>query len=385
MKSTVLICFAIVLSSGACAQDRRVADVSPNTPSPNATATGVKPVDKAGLSEPLKLTVPRATHAAVLLADGRVLVVGGFETAGTQEIPIASAEIYAPKDGAFHAIQSMKQARSGATATRLQDGTVLITGGWGADGRLASAELFDPNTNTFRQIAPLHRPRASHTATLLNNGDVMIVGGDSARRTLNLDIEVFNPKSKQFAIAGRLKHGRAAHTATLLKSGEVLVTGGGDLADAIEKSAEVISPETGASRVVGEMQVVRHKHSAQLLPDGSVLIVGGSDRRDWTGKYATAEIYAPQAERFEPLIKLQNERFKLSDAVGVFADGTVLIAGGSRTLERFDPKDKKSRAAGSFEKAFYYQTLTILQDGRALIIGGYDDRIKPAQSAWIFN
>jgi hypothetical protein len=94
------------------------------------------------------LTVARIYQTATLLADGRVLVAGGGGDY-TNRLFLASAEIFDPKTGTFSATGPMTEARTYHGATLLADGRVLVTGGFGALAPLASAEIFDPKTGTF--------------------------------------------------------------------------------------------------------------------------------------------------------------------------------------------------------------------------------------------
>jgi hypothetical protein len=84
----------------------------------------------------------------------------------------------------------METAREAHTATLRNDGTVLVTGGailvsvfcgnncsTLAPVSLLFAELFDPTTKTFTGTADLGTARFSHTATLLNDGSVLVTGG----------------------------------------------------------------------------------------------------------------------------------------------------------------------------------------------------------------
>jgi len=48
----------------------------------------------------------------------------------------------------------MTTARSAHSATRLADGRILVAGGWSGSVLLASAEIFDPKTGTFGPAGP---------------------------------------------------------------------------------------------------------------------------------------------------------------------------------------------------------------------------------------
>src|SRR5438093_3690208 len=87
------------------------------------------------------LVVPRTGHAATVLADGRVLITGGRDNAGTI---VATAEVFDPADQTSTAIGVLNTPRIDHTATLLADGRVLIAGGTSASGAITSAEIFDP-------------------------------------------------------------------------------------------------------------------------------------------------------------------------------------------------------------------------------------------------
>ena len=116
-----------------------------------------------------------------LLADGRVFVVGGKEQGPPPSnlALVANARLFDPATSAFSATGALSSPRVGATATRLQDGRVLVFGGEGATGWPDRGELYDPRTGQFAATVSAGSGRAGHTATLLPNGKVLIAGGQS--------------------------------------------------------------------------------------------------------------------------------------------------------------------------------------------------------------
>jgi hypothetical protein len=132
----------------------------------------------------------RNLHAASLLMNGTVLISGGAEMSTTGEC-LASATLYDPASGSFAATGDMSKCRYSHTSTLLADGTVLIAGGDTEDckpiaggiqcyphsGALFSAELYDPVIGGFSASGDVTTPRYEHTATLLNDGRVLITGG----------------------------------------------------------------------------------------------------------------------------------------------------------------------------------------------------------------
>ena len=98
----------------------------------------------------------RGQHTATRLPDGRVLVVGGLKEGYLMGafvfsgVGIASAEVYDPSSDAWSPVESMSQNRAYHAAVLLDDDRVLVIGGTGdAALVLDSTELFDPSTETW--------------------------------------------------------------------------------------------------------------------------------------------------------------------------------------------------------------------------------------------
>jgi hypothetical protein len=113
---------------------------------------------------------------STLLLDGRVLFTGGNDIGGSDN----SVELYDPATGTF-ANTRMSTARDGHTSTLLSDGTVLVAAGSPIASAqyhpTATAEIYDPTIGGFYGTANMTTARSDHTATLLNSGQVLLTGG----------------------------------------------------------------------------------------------------------------------------------------------------------------------------------------------------------------
>jgi len=212
---------------------------------PLATAELFDPANGSFSTTAGPMRSARLFNSATLLPDGRILVAGGISQPFdffSSINGVASAELFDPATGLFSATTSdMTSARFGHTATLLSTGKILIAGGSvkvGGNTSLATAEIFDPATETFAATGSMVMSRTFHTATPLNDGTVLVTGGDP-NNIMNVggisvgwapgplaSVELFDPASGTFTETGGLVAARENHTATLLIDGTVLVTGG---------------------------------------------------------------------------------------------------------------------------------------------------------------
>jgi deoxycytidylate deaminase len=265
-----------------------------------------------------KMTVPRQGHTATLLQNGLVLIVGGYN--GTY---LSSAELYNPATGVFTQLSSaLTTARAYHTATLQFDGQVLIAGGF-SGSYLNSLEVFNPTTRTFTQLSPtLSSVRAYHSATLLSDGRILFAGGYDGTNYLNTAM-IYDPTGLSIQpLASTMTASRENHTGTLLPNGKVLIAGGFN--GSALATAEIFDPATGSfTALSSQMTAARQQHTATLLGNGKVMIAGGGS----SNPLATAELYDPSSQTFSAIPSPMTVARQVHTAT-LLADGRVFLAGG---------------------------------------------------------
>jgi hypothetical protein len=155
------------------------------------------------------MLVARNYHAAVLLPNGTVLVTGG--TSGSAGVSHTSAEIYDPTADAFgEDTITMTSRHSRHAAVLLADGTVLVAGDFSDVGLPGGAsEVFVPydgETGTpafFIPRDPMPTPRSHFSAVRLANGTVLLAGGASGFPGVPATLaELYNPSAARVTPAG---------------------------------------------------------------------------------------------------------------------------------------------------------------------------------------
>jgi hypothetical protein len=257
--------------------------------------------------EAASTAIERFLPTATLLPDGSVLVVGGAKGSSTGWQPVLETEIWNPTVPQVWSFtrHPLNFARWQHAATLLQDGKVLVVGGEGVGGTLSSSEIFDPATQEWTAAGNLNKPKTLGTATLLSDGRVLFVGGVVPLIPPLISAEVFDQsRLPAWTPAEDLRSGsRVNHTATLLSDGTVLVAGGATVNDQLTplKSCEIFDPVTGHWADTGNMNEPRKGHTATLLrrgdAPGTVMVVGGgfelrADQKPWTN-LQTSEFFNP--------------------------------------------------------------------------------------------
>ncbi len=336
-----------------------------------------------------EMTVARSDHASVLLPDGRVLVTGGTDSVNV----LKSSELFNPADKTWTASADMKTARRGHSATLLDNGKVLVTGGFDGKTALFTAEVYDPAANTWTATTgPMTTSRRFHSATLLNDGKVLIAGG-VVGPLITTDpkiTELYNPMTGLFTYYTTdlaLPDARQGHTATKLSAGCaadscVLFVGNSGVNSASTKilNYNSTSPLSSTwSSPAQEMTYLRYNHSTVVLGDNKVLVTGGFGTK--SGTSTSVEIYDPVTNKWTDLST--NSSMSTSRALHTstkLQDGRVLVVGGYdgskalTTIEIFDPSNSTWTAPSAskvLNTARAMHTSTLLSSGDVLILGTY--------------
>ncbi len=379
---------------------------------PSQSAMATVTVVASGFQPTGSMATARTEHTATLLPNGKVLVAGGCEgdfQTGCIPNTTAPAELFDPATGSFIQTSSLEVARDSHTATLLPNGKVLLAGGSTGPPTLTSlrdtstAELYDPAIGSFTLTGSLIAARERHTATLLPNGKVLVAGGFGDSGAALATAELYDPGSGLFTPTGNMSSPRASHKATLLPNGRVLVVGGYIQNPPVPTStAELYDPNTGVFTPTGMMTDARAFYTATLLPDGKVLVAGGRDNQ--SDSLQTVERFDPVTGSFVILGSMQTARD--SHTATLLANGLILIAGGFESFsaadpsscascpdvtltlaaaELFEPASGNSAATGSLGTARTKHTATPLENGKVLIVGGFDSSGSTLASAEIYQ
>ncbi len=282
-----------------------------------------------------------ARYAAVAapLQDGRVLVAGGYYDDSGGDHYLASAEVFNPATNSFSSagVGPMGTLRRGAVAAPLPDGRVLVAGGSyndGVDHDLASAEVFNPATDDFTPVGAMGTPRVRAAAAPLPGGRVLVAGGNDGATRLS-SAEVFNPATNAFTPVADMGTDRARAAASPLPDGRVLIAGGTNGAPL--SSAAVFDPATNSfsSAGLGAMSTARQAPVAAPLPDGRVLVSGGVFVEGVGGYQASAEVFNPATSSFSSAGIGAMGTARTGAVAAPLPDGRVLVAGGYDGSTRF--------------------------------------------------
>ena len=339
--------------------------------------------------------VARQGHSLSPLADGRALVVGGDEPdSGGNLTPLDSLEIFNPTNQAFESAGTLQHARSTHTATVLADGRILILGGYDETETVRNTgEIFDPDTGTVTPIAPMSEPRTQHTTTLLSDGRVFVAGGAglfdvddvlSSLATATDTTEVYDPTTNSWSSGPDLDKPTIGHAASLLQDGQVLISGGVDVSivfglpiPSLPATCYRYDPGSNSFVATADLPEARTYHGQTVLNSGNALVVGGASGDLVLLQFntlATTYLYDPVANSWSQASDLNNARAYpnlIRDGISTYILGglsTVDISTGSG-----DPEvviERTGQTAGNF--TILGSMILPREVGRSVLVEGGD-------------
>ena len=295
------------------------------------------------------MTTGRVLHLAVLLNDGRTLLIGGADALGAVT---ASCEIYNPSTNTFTATGNLLTGRVLHAAARLPDGRVMTAGGTSTvadtttaiSNTLNSVEIYNPATGTWSSGPAIGGRRLAPALTLLSTGRVMVSGGIDVGLFFGIPIsavstsavQLYNPATNTWSAGAAMPGGRAGHqyNQVTLADNRVLMTGGINLTSLLNaatagatNSASIYNPSTN-TWLATTMAQPRFVHTATRLSNGSIAVCGGSQGTLTTPTaIADAELFNPVTNTWSSLPPLQSAR--TSHVAKLQPDGLLVLIGGT--------------------------------------------------------
>jgi hypothetical protein len=286
------------------------------------------------------------------LADGRVIVAGGYGVTTTGNQGLTDTNVFDPATQSWSRLASMNVPRWYPDLVELSDGRYVAISGNSSNASTwaDTPEVYDPSTNTWTLLKNISTSQIHEEeypfAYLAPNGKVFTMGPsedvsywlDPSAQTwtsvgasglTNGSSVMYRPgqilysggapsvTSTTTAVAGAatidltasapawkpiapMNYPRVYHTLTTLADGRVLAVGGEPSSDQTQVTsgvlpAEIWNPATGAWSVIGQIAAARNYHSTAVLqPDGTVLVAGGGHENSLSnpGQY-NAQVYSP--------------------------------------------------------------------------------------------
>ena len=259
------------------------------------------------------LNTPRSSHSSITLPNGKVLVFGGGEYA---------CELYDPSTGYWSYTGSLNVPRNSSinNATLMANGKVLVIGGYNSE---ASCEIYDPSTGIWEMTDSLITGRADANVILLSNGNVLVVGGYLNNIGFISSCEIYNPSTGTWTTTDSLN--TAGITKCIKLSNGKVLSLGVENNFINDTTIEIYDPSTGTWSIKGSLTNSNTYSSGLsnliLLPNDKILLLGNS-------VWASPEIYDPTTNSFNTIVTMNTSREDYKSVL--LNSGDVLVISGRK-------------------------------------------------------
>jgi hypothetical protein len=310
----------------------------------------------------------RSQAASALLPDGRVLVAGGASSTPVSE-PLATSGVYDPVANTWQPAPPMSTPRfNNPDALLLRDGRVMVLGGSNASVGIVTAatDIFDPATMTWDVGAPMNTARGLGATVVLSNGWVLTFGGTPGTVAILDSSEMYIPEINRWVPIAPMPSPRWRHAAVRLADDRVLVAGGREVGTGTAE-AWIYDYRTNNWTPTGSMNVTHDEPQAKLLPDGRVLLIS-SFANGFPA--TTSEVWDPVTGSWTA-VPIAGDATWGAALVTLPSGELAAVAGESTAHVRvFDPITTTWTVAGSLATARWNPEVVVLPDGRLLVVGG---------------
>ena len=254
------------------------------------------------------------TGAAAVVLDGRLVVMGGRDAAGT---PLATAEAFDPASG-WTPMPTLRHARADAAAAVL-DGRIVLSGGRDDDGEPTDdVEVYDPEADRWESFDGLKTEREGHGLATLG-GTLIALGGADEEGSLLATSESYTGDWGPYSWT--LDPARARFGMVTVGDGVVVV--GGFSAFGPLQRVDRFTTDGGASSALAPLPTARG--GLAVATDGTaVFAIGGRDASD--GVVSTVDRLGPVGGGWTALPSLPVAR---EGAVAAVIGTELIVAGGS--------------------------------------------------------
>lgn len=276
------------------------------------------------------LLEPRARASTTRLADGRVLVLGGWHGAWNRDASHhRDGEILDPLvAGSSQRIAGWEESLEGHSATLLPDGRVAVACG-------CTLRILDPIALRWSDPIALERPRRHHAAAIVGE-TLVLIGGDDESTVESIDLAAAEPASRLWKAS--LPHALAEGSAAAIGGSAILVAGGVDhegnsldrthLLDAATEGVRP-GPDLGLAQGACRLALVPHRRGVLVL-DGEWRLDGARGNAD--AAILLRPLAAPRERDRWALPKLGPHLDTARRILVLGDDGSVELLGGYRFI-----------------------------------------------------
>lgn len=282
---------------------------------------------------------PTSSHSIIGLGNGKVLINGGYKDRGLAQVS-AAAYIFDKDQESIKEISAMNLARADHSLSLLDDGSVLVIGGYTKNSNgfyvpTNTIERFNPKTQSFEWFNErLYKARFGHSAVQLADGSILVTGGITEKSKTIPDSQSSAVEDPQLPNSTPINDSSGSSRYSEMTKAS--------------RTAEIITPSGGVFELREVMTEGRAYHKSIRLESGKIVIFGGlkghvnlvEGEKKCISCLSSSEIFSSEIDR-EEFISTGNSMSAgrtLFDIIGL-SNNRVLIMGGTgragRSIEIF--------------------------------------------------